>query len=255
MKRKVLCAVFTFLVLCGVTACGMASDVQYESERISSVAPKYSASSVSNEISTIQDDIAMQLPGGNIDYSVYEPYGLIYDPQNGGYMYNGSIVRQFNDPAAGASFTNYFTGTVDLEAEYDTNNILVGVKECSREVYDRHTEKYNSFSAYFADQGTDNTIQHGNSTHNIDSLKDYETYGIFFNMENGGWYFNNNRIRILIDSEIASVYLDDKGGVCLCVVRNKDHTIAEMKEITEAEANALMGENDPQNNGDITVED
>ena len=47
----------------------------------------------------------------------------------------------FNDPVGGASFTNFFTGTVDIEAERDTNDKLIGIRECTKEVYDRHTEK------------------------------------------------------------------------------------------------------------------
>lgn len=81
-------------------------------------------------------------------YSVYEKYGLLYDAENDCYTYNGSVVRFFNDPAAGASFTNFFTGTVDIEAVYDNENNLIGIKECSKETYDRHTKKQEKFKKF-----------------------------------------------------------------------------------------------------------
>ncbi|MCM1329495.1 MAG: hypothetical protein NC253_08665 [Ruminococcus sp.] len=83
-----------------------------------------------------------EIPGKFAGYAVYEKYGLLYDGEKDCYTYNGSVVRFFNDPIAGASFTNFFTGTVDIEAEYDEKNNLIGVKECSKEVYDRHTKKH-----------------------------------------------------------------------------------------------------------------
>lgn len=73
--------------------------------------------------------------------TVYEPYGLIFDKERDCYTYKGSIVRYFNDWRNGASFTNFSSGTVDIEGEYDDNNNLIGIKECSQEMYDFHTKK------------------------------------------------------------------------------------------------------------------
>ncbi len=78
---------------------------------------------------------------GTVDMTVYEPYGLIFDKEKDCYTYKGSIVRYFNDWRSGASFTNFSTGTVDIEGEYDDNNNLIGIKECLQEMYDFHTKK------------------------------------------------------------------------------------------------------------------
>ena len=67
-------------------------------------------------------------------FKIYEQFGLIYDADKDELYYNGKTVRWFedyypvgtdsqsqagidffNDPAAGVSFTNFFTGTVDIE--------------------------------------------------------------------------------------------------------------------------------------------
>lgn len=99
-------------------------------------------------------EVVGQIPGGRVDYTVYEPYGLILDEKTGCYTYNGSVVRFFNDPAVGASFTNFFSGTVDIEAKRDGDNQLTGIEECSWEIYDYHTRKFNAFRNGFMELGT-----------------------------------------------------------------------------------------------------
>ena len=104
----------------------------------------------SAEITSAAADVSetRQFAGEFTGYYVYEKYGLLYDKENNCYTYNGSAVRFFNDPIAGASFTNFFTGTVDIEAVYDDENNLIGIKYCSKEVYDRHTKKHEKFKNF-----------------------------------------------------------------------------------------------------------
>ena len=99
-------------------------------------------------------EVVGQIPGGRVDYTVYEPYGLILDEKTGCYTYNGSVVRFFNDPAVGVSFTNFFSGTMDIEAKRDGDNQLTGIEECSREIYEYHTRKFNAFRNGFMEPGT-----------------------------------------------------------------------------------------------------
>lgn len=92
-------------------------------------------------VNAAENSSTVETSGGSVNYAVYEQYGLSYDDQKGCYSYNGDVVRFFNDPIAGASFTNFFTGTVDIEAKRDENNNLIGIEECSKETYDNHTRK------------------------------------------------------------------------------------------------------------------
>lgn len=166
---------------------------------------------------------------------------MAYDQENYYFTYNGNVVRFFNDPIAGASFTNFFSGTVDIEADRDEENNLVGIKECSKENYDRHTQKHNNFNP------TDtslSTVQKGESTPQL-WLKDYADYGITYNEQSGGWYYNNQRIKILLDSEQAVVYTDEENGVCVTISRDGNHQISEIKEISETDAQSLMLKNNP----------
>ena len=137
--------------------------------------------------------------------------------------------------------TNFFSGTVDIEADRDEENNLVGIKECSKENYDRHTQKHNNFNP------TDtslSTVQKGESTPQL-WLKDYADYGITYNEQSGGWYYNNQRIKILLDSEQAVVYTDEENGVCVTISRDGNHQISEIKEISETDAQSLMLKNNP----------
>ena len=226
-------------------------DAHRESEKISGTPSPQPSVSAPDMTSVVQDSTTKESPGGNIEYSVYEPYGLLYDSQNRCYTFNGSIVKYFNDPAVGASFTNYFTGTVDIEAEYDAKNVLIGIKECSKEVCDYHNKKQAAFSKAGR---TDTAVQSGTQSPDTQWLKDYEAYGISYNAEKCSWYYGDERIKVLIDSEKKSVYQTDENGIYLSVVRNEDH-IAEIKKISEAEAKYLMKENNPQDNGELTTEE
>ena len=233
------------------TARDLESDTPSEAEKTSDTPSPQPSLSAPDVTDTVHDSTTKESPGGNIDYSVYEPYGLLYDLQNRCYTFNGNIVRYFNDPVVGASFTNYFTGIVDIEAEYDAKNVLIGIKECSKEVYDYHNKKQAAFSKAGR---TDTTVQSGTQSPDTQWLKDYEAYGISYNAEKCSWYYGDERIKVLIDSEKKLVYQTDENGTYLSVVRNEDN-IAKIKKISEAEAKDLMKENNPQDNGELTTEE
>lgn len=227
-------------LLVGVVA-GCSSSVNISSDNNTTKNVSYQAQTVSDTENAANDSTTAELPGGSVDYSIYEPYGLSYDQENYYFTYNGNVVRFFNDPIAGASFTNFFSGTVDIEADRDEENNLVGIKECSKENYDRHTQKHNNFNP------TDtslSTVQKGESTPQL-WLKDYADYGITYNEQSGGWYYNNQRIKILLDSEQAVVYTDEENGVCVTISRDGNHQISEIKEISETDAQSLMLKNNP----------
>ena len=139
--KKLLTLALGSALLVGVVA-GCSSSVNIPSDNNTTKNVSYQAQTVSDTENAANDSTTAELPGGSVDYSIYEPYGLSYDQENYYFTYNGNVVRFFNDPIAGASFTNFFSGTVDIEADRDEENNLVGIKECSKENYDRHTQKH-----------------------------------------------------------------------------------------------------------------
>ena len=73
-------------------------------------------------------------------------------------------------------------------------------------------------------------------------LKELLISGIMGNLEG---LFDNQRIKILLDSEQAVVYTDEENGVCVTISRDGNHQISEIKEISETDAQSLMLKNNP----------
>lgn len=246
-KTKRILSASVLISVCMLTGCaGNAAASVHNGTRLSAMP--------ASDIGTVQDSSAVENPG-YVDYSVYEAYGLSFDEKTGCYSYNGDIVRFFNDPVAGASFTNFFTGTVDIEAKRDADNILIGIEECAQEVYDSHTRKHEHFLSMPIGAEPDAAMETGTGQSNGECLKNYEDYGVSFNSQDSRWYYGGDEIRILVDSEKAIVYYTDEKGVCLVVSRDGNHNIAEIKTISESEARLLMQANKPSVAGDFTTEE
>lgn len=245
-KNLLLIALFC---ICAFTGCTK-SNVPPSAEQ-QNIASLVALTNANGEVMTDSD--AVEQPGGNIDYTVYEQYGLIYDKESNCYTYNGDVVRFFNDPVAGASFTNFFTGTVDIEAERDIDNKLIGIKECSEDVYNWHEEKYRNSG--LASMPTDTSMEVGSEIENRSLLQEYEPYGISYNIDDGHWQYNEQRIGLVIDSEKSVVYLNETGSVYLSVSRNDKQEILDIKEISETDAQTLLKNNNPSNSTSFATEE
>ena len=246
-KTKRILSASVLIGVCMLTGCAGNVAASIQNGTLLSVMP------VSDKGTVEDSSTAAEIPG-YVDYSVYEAYGLSFDEKMGCYTYNGDIVRFFNDPAVGASFTNFFTGTVDIEAKRDEDNNLIGVEECSQEVYDRHTKKHERFQSMTIGAEADAAMETGTGQRSGELLKDYEDYGVSFNSQDCCWYYGSDEIKILVDSEKAFVYYTDKKGVCLAVSRDGNHNITEIKTISESDAGLLLQENKPGDVGEYTTE-
>lgn len=99
------------------------------------------------------------------------------------------------------------------------------------------------------------TIQSGTTQDYEDWLKDYEAFGITYNKSDNGWYYDGEKIQILVDNEKAVVYLTEEGGICLAVIRNENHEITEIKAVSQKDAQMLLQNNNPGATFDSTVEE
>ncbi len=246
-KTKRILSASVLISICMLTGCAGNAAASVQNGALLSAMPAY-------DTGTVKDSSAAEIPG-SVDWSVYEAYGLSYDAKTGCHTYNGSIVRFFNDPAAGASFTNFFTGTVDIEAERDADNNLIGIEECSQEVYDSHTRKHGRFQGMSIGTEPNAAMETGIGKSNGETSKDYAEYGVSYNSQDGRWYYDGDEIRILVDSEKAFVYYTDEKGVCLAVNRDGNHNITEVETISESDAGLLLQANKPNASGDYTTEE
>lgn len=256
-KITVFSLVLASIIVVGVST-AFTTSAQANNINPTSEGQEYKTANASENVS---DYNAIETSGGNIDYRIYEEYGLIYDKNSKCYTYKGNVVRFFNDPVGGASFTNFFTGTVDIEAERDTNNKLIGIRECTKEIYDRHTEKYENSGLKSMPAGTSTEsgdkaanvdmiqnhesygVESGDKTGNMNTLQDYESYGIAYHPKDGHWYYNDQIIGMFIDSEKPIIYFDGSGSIYLSIVENSESGVMEIKEISEAEAQKLLRDN------------
>lgn len=190
------------------------------------------------------------------DYSVYEPFGLVYagnagDTYRTNYTYGGQTVRFFYDPVTGANFTNFKTGAVDVEAVYEDGR-LIGLKECSQEDYDRRTERFERAFGKAAASAPGDAAQEmpaevaGTASEEDDWLKEYESLGVTRDAESGKWLYDGAPIRALIDPEAEAVFRSDDGTVRLAALRDGAGEVCALEELTESEANQLMRALNPQ---------
>lgn len=165
----------------------------------------------------------------NIDFHQYERFGLIYDNQTDCYLYNGDIVRFFNDPYAGVSFTNFFTGVVDIETKRSADNRLIGIVKCSQEVYDMHTQKHlmiNATTEAVSENGSPATV--GTTFEEI--FAKYSPYGISYRESNdgslGNVYLNGKLVKRFTDfSPDGSVFsFDSNDGGDISVITIYDNS-------------------------------
>ena len=198
---------------------------------------------------------AVETSGAATNYAVYEPYGLRYDAENDCYTYNGSVVGFFNDPIGGVSFTNYFTGEIELEAEYDENGALIGIRECDPETYARHAEK----RARFAERGhasdrAEESAQPSAWPDELAWLEEYEPFGFTYDAALMRLTYFGRPVKVLIDSKESAVYLSDDGKINLEILRDERGIVNAVEARTEKQAQTLLRAMNPQGE-DLAVQD
>lgn len=178
------------------------------------------------------------------DYSIYEVYGMIYNSQTGKFNYEGKEVRFFNDPVESMSFTNFYTGEVDVEAEYNDKNVLTGLKHSSKYDYDRRTQKH------LANNSNSLATEISNDIENL--LNAYSQYGVSYNRHKASWEYNGQEIKSLIDNDYY--FNSDVSGVNLYTKRNTDGSFKEFEILTDSEVEQFISINTFGENPDVTQE-
>ena len=193
------------------------------------------------------EEDAIENTGAATSYSIYEPYGLRYDAENDCYTYNGSIVGFFNDPIGGTSFTNYFSGEIELEAEYDENGALAGIRECSPETYARHAEKRARIAKRSArSDGAEESTHATAQPDELKWLKAYEPFGIVYSADQNRLTYFGQTVKTLIDSRESAVYRSDLGEINLVILRDEKGIVCAVDACTEEQAQAMLQALDPQ---------
>ena len=93
------------------------------------------------------------------------------------------------------------------------------------------------------------------STENMNTLQDYESYG--YSLSPKRWVIgttNDQIIGIFIDTKKPIIYFNNSGSIYLSIAENSENGVMEIKEISEAEAQKLLRDNNSGNSASFTVE-
>ena len=102
--------------------------------------------------------------------------------------------------------------------------------------------------------GIQKSMKSGDKTENMNTLQDYESYGIVYHPKDGYWYYNDQIIGIFIDTKKPIIYFNNSGSIYLSIAENSENGVMEIKEISEAEAQKLLRDNNSGNSASFTVE-
>ena len=212
MKRQkyfvsILCGI---LIVGGVTGYSMAAakgndsgDGEISSQETTTVL------SVAEGDGTRNDEVSY----GEI-FKPYEQFGLVYNADKNELQYNGKLVRWFEDyytiPDEGQAGNDFFNehGVVDVYAVRDFTNIayyedgsfdpsgkLIGVKEFSEEEFAaRDIESIKNPPIAVAIAGNPPSVKELE-----DMAKEYEAFGVTYDVKNNQWYFNGEKVRYFQD--------------------------------------------------------
>ena len=202
-----------------LAGCSTAAAFQGGTSPISTTSPQISSSSSPPLSATTEDGAAVTNVSYEEQFKPYEQFGLTYDASKNELQYNGKVVRWFEDYytvedgiQAGQDFFNE-NGEVDVYAVRDFSSIvrsddgsfdpsgkLIGVKEFSAEEFAARDigaiKNPPSSVAITGDPPTAKELE--------DRAKEYEAFGVTYDIKNDQWYFNGEKVRIFQDVLISN---------------------------------------------------
>lgn len=213
-KQLTLALCGTLLVGCLVGCSTAAASQGGNTSLTSTTSPQISNTSSPVLSATAEDGVADTDVPYEEQFKSYEQFGLTYDASKNELQYNGKVVRWFEDyytiadgTQAGRDFFNE-NGVVDVYAvrdlssfvrsddgSFDPSGTLIGVKEFSEEEFaTRNIEAIKNPPPMVAIAGDPP------STKELEDMaKEYETFGITYDVENDQWYFNGEKVRYFQD--------------------------------------------------------
>lgn len=197
-----------------LTGCGTAAASPGENTALGVATPQVSDTPVQIAVANAESDGSTATVSYEELFKPYEQFGLIYDSGKKELQYQGKTVRWFEDyyttsdgGQAGNDFFNE-NGVVDVYAvrdftgiarsedgSFDPSGKLVGVKEFSEaEFAARDIEAIKNPPSIVAIVGDPP------STEELEErAKEYEAFGVTYDIKNDQWYFNGEKVRFFWD--------------------------------------------------------
>ncbi len=222
MKTKLVFCGFSALLMAGCIGCGTAAALSGENVALT----EESAQAV-NESSPVlaayaEDGRDLKAEEENHDveqFKVYEQFGMVYDADKKELYYNGKEVRWFEDYypledglRAGQDYFNE-NGVVDVYAvrdlgsfvraadgSFDPSGKLTGLEEFSEaEFAARDIEAIKNPLPNVALTGDPPSAKELE-----ERAKEYEAFGVTYDVKNDQWYFNGEKVRYFRDILISN---------------------------------------------------
>lgn len=211
MKRITLCTA-TMLLIISLAGCGATpqdikgqNELVKEENNLSADAVKISESSSNDQSSSFTRKEKM--------YAPYEEFGMSYDAEKDELIYNGKLVRWFEDfysindkEVTGLSFLNE-NGTVDVYAVRDLENTsksadgsadpdcsLIGLKEFSQQEFDARDIK-----AYKSAQSVTTEGKRRNAEETAKLVEEYKAFGLTYDADSDQLFFYGEKVRYFQD--------------------------------------------------------
>lgn len=213
--KKILALALGGALLVGcLTGCGTAAASPGGTPPLGAATPQASDTPVQIAVANAESDgVATKVSYEEL-FKPYEQFGLIYDSGKKELQYQGKTVRWFEDyyttsdgSQAGNDFFNE-NGVVDVYAvrdftsivrsedgSFDPSGKLVGVKEFSEaEFAARDIEAIKNPPSIVAIAGDPPSAKELE-----DMAKEYEAFGVTYDIKNDQWYFNGEKVRFFRD--------------------------------------------------------
>lgn len=213
--KKILALALGGALLVGcLTGCGTAAASPEGTPPLGVATPQASDTPVQIAVANAESDGFAATVSYEELFKPYEQFGLIYDSGKKELQYQGKTVRWFEDyytTSDGAQAGNDFfneNGVVDVYAvrdftsivrsedgSFDPSGKLVGVKEFSEaEFAARDTEAIKNPPSAVAIAGDPPSTEEFE-----ERAKEYEAFGVTYDIKNDQWYFNGEKVRFFWD--------------------------------------------------------
>lgn len=214
-RKKILVFALGGALLVGsLTGCNTAAAFQNKVSQLGTTSSQMSDTSTQITVAFAEGDDSSADVSYEELFQPYEQFGLTYDSDKNELQYQGKTVRWFEDyytvEDGGQSGNDFFNenGVVDVYAvrdltsfvhsedgSFDPSGKLVGIKEFSAEEFAaRDIEAIKNTSPGVAIAGDPPSAMELE-----DMAKEYETFGVTYDVKNDQWYFNGEKVRYFQD--------------------------------------------------------
>lgn len=187
-------------------------------------------------------------------YAPYAAFDLSISEDGSQLLYQGQPVRMFVDEEAPSqAFYLNESGTLNLLAVRNDAGEVTAIESITAKKAQEYKEAF--FESEYQDrtQEKETVTVMDNETVGPDKYEQYQPFGVICSAEDGGMYYNGQRVKLLVDEYEAgwfgTFWTDDAGSVNLEVIRDASGQISRIESISDEKAQEYLSASDHRNEG------